>query len=34
MPLDHLSLPVPQAKLDGMVTFLARSLQHLGFKEQ
>ena len=33
MPLDHFSLLVPQSKLDGMVTFLTSSLQHMGFKE-
>ncbi|MCJ1243338.1 hypothetical protein MMC30_000535 [Trapelia coarctata] len=33
MPVDHFSLNVPQSKLEGMVTFLISSLQHLGFKE-
>ncbi|RDL35720.1 Uncharacterized protein BP5553_06332 [Venustampulla echinocandica] len=33
MPLDHFSVIVPAAKLDGMVEFLISSLGHLGFKE-
>jgi hypothetical protein len=33
MPLDHFGIVVPQAKLEGVVTFLLASLQHLGFKE-
>ncbi len=33
MPLDHLSFTVPQSKLEGMVTFLTSSLQHMGFRE-
>ena len=33
MPLDHFAFHVPQSKLDGVVTFLVDSLQHMGFKE-
>jgi hypothetical protein len=33
MPLDHFSVAVPPSKLEGMVTFLTNSLQHMGFKE-
>ncbi|KIN07020.1 hypothetical protein OIDMADRAFT_15973 [Oidiodendron maius Zn] len=33
MPLDHLSVPVPQDQFENIITFLTTSLQHLGFKE-
>jgi len=33
MPLDHFSIVVPQAKFEGLITFLAASLKHLGFTE-
>lgn len=33
MPLDHMTLTVPQAKLEDIIKFLTASLQPLGFKE-
>ncbi|MCJ1331404.1 hypothetical protein MMC10_008094 [Thelotrema lepadinum] len=33
MPLNHFAFHVPQSKLDGVVSFLVDSLQHMGFKE-
>ncbi|TVY40128.1 hypothetical protein LOCC1_G006875 [Lachnellula occidentalis] len=33
MPLDHMTLTVPQAKLEDIIKFLTTSLQPLGFKE-
>jgi catechol 2,3-dioxygenase-like lactoylglutathione lyase family enzyme len=33
MPLDHMTLTVPQAKLEDTINFLTTSLQPLGFKE-
>ncbi|TAQ91421.1 hypothetical protein B7494_g132 [Chlorociboria aeruginascens] len=33
MPLDHFFITVPASELDGLVTFLISSLQHIGFKE-
>ncbi|KLJ06506.1 hypothetical protein EMPG_10104 [Blastomyces silverae] len=33
MPLDHFSLTVPEQNLNGIVTFLTNSLQHLGITE-
>jgi hypothetical protein len=32
MPLDHISIFAPKAKVEDMVTFLTSSLEHLGFK--
>jgi hypothetical protein len=32
-PIDHLSLFVPQAKLNPLITFLVASLSHMGFEE-
>lgn len=32
MPLDHISIFTPKAKVEDMVTFLTSSLEHLGFK--
>jgi hypothetical protein len=33
MPLDHISLVVPQPTLDPLITFLTTTLSHIGFKE-
>jgi hypothetical protein len=33
MPADHFSLVVPEAKLEDLISFLTKSLGHLGFKE-
>lgn len=33
MPCDHLSLQVPNTKLEEVTQFLLASLSHLGFKE-
>ena len=33
MALDHFSFIVPKSSLEGVVAFLASSLQHMGFKE-
>ena len=34
MPTDHVSLLIPQSKLDDVISFLTTSMSHMGFRER